>query len=135
MRSPRENWAILIGGGLDPRLPVVHNFILGFQCRSKARGEGCGASTQMEGSTACNGERKGRGTYRISNLRTENRCFFFSPTLVGHLLYRGIVHLAVSWCGRAMRSCCFQEASFLSSVLTGKMGSVADANTTVRELK
>ena len=42
--------------------------------------------------------------------------FFFSPTLVGHLLYRGIVHLAVSWCGRAMRSCLLFPGGLVSVV-------------------
>ena len=35
-------------GDLD-RVPVVYNFILGFRCRSKARGVGCGGDTQREG--------------------------------------------------------------------------------------
>jgi hypothetical protein len=39
----------------------------------------------------------------IANIECEDvELMPFSSTLAGHLLYRGIVHLAVSWCGAAM---------------------------------
>ena len=85
--------------------------------------------------TPVNGHQLGRATAEHNaNIESEDgeQMFFFSPTLVGHIFYRGIVHLAVSWCGRAMESCLLFPGGLVSVV---RSNGEDEQNTTVRELK